>query len=61
MRGVRRFLVEQASRYFPDVAEPLSLGGAAPAIGRAFARQVGADPLARNDELRTATVRDGVN
>ena len=28
----------------------LSSGGAAPVIGRAFARPVGADPLARNDE-----------
>jgi hypothetical protein len=30
-------------------SEPRSPGGAAPAIGRAFARPVGADPLACND------------
>jgi hypothetical protein len=29
----------------------LSSGGAEPVIGRAFARPVGADPLARNDDF----------
>src|SRR5258708_11441515 len=41
------------SSYFvaPWIASwSLSSGGAEPVIGRAFARPVGADPLARNDE-----------
>ena len=31
-------------------SQSLSSGGAEPVIGRAFARPVGADPLARNDD-----------
>jgi hypothetical protein len=33
----------------------LSSGGAEPVIGRAFARPVGADPLARNDDVAAPT------
>ncbi len=43
------------SSYFvaPWIASwSLSSGSAEPVIGRAFARPVGADPLARNDDLK---------
>jgi hypothetical protein len=45
------------SALFGEASTPRSLssGGAAPVNGRAFARPVGADPLARNDEAGSLT------
>jgi hypothetical protein len=50
----RRHRVERSDEaiqlLWPWIASrSLSSGGAEPVIGRAFARPVGADPLARND------------